>query len=156
MNKYNEVKVDQMLVHVPRGGNYSQLQLILTWDQLKVVSSNGEILLDDYRPYMKKRKALPWLSIIKTWIQKPRVVEYSRYNKYLPGRIKEFLLVDNLNIRRKRLESLASLLVSYDLKRINEEFYELIAQDKLASESNPYEVDWNKYDSLAPREGAIR
>ncbi|GFZ87002.1 transposase [Compostibacillus humi] len=156
VNKYNEVKVDQMLVHVPRGGNYSQLQLILTWDQLKVVSPNGEILLDDYRPYMKKRKALPWLSIIKTWIQKPRVVEYSRYNKYLPGRIKEFLLVDNLNIRRKRLESLASLLVSYDLKRINEEFYELIAQDKLASESNPYEVDWNKYDSLAPREGAIR
>ncbi|RBR34873.1 hypothetical protein EB06_00274 [Enterococcus cecorum] len=98
VNKYNEVKVDQTLVHVPKGGNYSQLQMILTWDQLKIVSPNGEILLDDYRPYMKKRKALPWLSIIKTWIHKPRVVEYSRYNKYLPGRIKEFLLVDNLII----------------------------------------------------------
>lgn len=101
---------------------------------------------------MKKRKALPWLSIIKTWIQKPRVVEYSRYNKYLPGRIKEFLLVDNLIIRRKRLESLASLLVSYDMKRLNEEFYELIAQEKLAGQNNPYEVDWKKYDLLAPTE----
>ena len=155
VNKYNEVKVDQTLVHVPKGGNYSQLQMILTWDQLKIVSPNGEILLDDYRPYMKKRKALPWLSIIKTWIHKPRVVEYSRYNKYLPGRIKEFLLVDNLIIRRKRLEGLASLLVSHDMKKINEEFYELIAQDKLPSDNNPYEVDWSKYDSLAPREEAV-
>ncbi len=152
VNKYNEVKVDQMLVHVPKGGNHNKLLMILTWDQLKIVSPNGEILLDDYRPYMKKRKALPWLSIIKTWIQKPRVVEYSRYNKYLPGRIKEFLLVDNLIIRRKRLESLASLLVSYDMKRLNEEFYELIAQEKLAGQNNPYEVDWKKYDLLAPTE----
>lgn len=137
VNKYNEVKIDQTLVHVPKGGNYGQLQMIVTWDQLKIISPNGEVLLDDYRPYMKKRKALPWLSIIKTWIQKPRVVEYSRYHKYLPGRIKEFLLVDNLIIRRKRLEALASLLVTYDMKRINEEFYDLIEQDKLPSDSIP-------------------
>lgn len=77
VNKYNEVKVDQTLVHVPKGGNYSPLQMILTWDQLKIVSPN------------------------------------------------------------------------------NEEFYELIAQDKLPSDNNPYEVDWSKYDSLAPREEAV-
>ncbi|MCR2848256.1 hypothetical protein, partial [Heyndrickxia coagulans] len=41
---------------------------------------------------------------------------------------------------------------SHDMKKINEEFYELIAQDKLPSDNNPYEVDWSKYDSLAPRE----
>lgn len=155
VNKYNEVKVDQSLVHVPKGANYGQLQMILTWNQLKVLSPNGEILLDDYRPYMKKRKALPWLSIVKTWIQKPRVVEYSRYKKYLPGRVKNFLLVDNLIVRRKRLNCLASLLVSHDMKCINEEFFELIAEEKLPGETNPYDVDWNKYDSLAPREGAV-
>jgi hypothetical protein len=90
VNKYNEIKVDQSLIHVPKGANYNQLQMILTWDQLKIVSPNGEILLDDYRPYMKKRKALPWLSIIKTWIQKPRVVEYSRYTKYLQEELRSF------------------------------------------------------------------
>lgn len=156
VNKYNEVKVDKALIHVPRGSNYSQLQMILTWDQIKVVSPNGEILLDDYRPYMKKRKALPWLSIIKTWIQKPRVVEYSRYTKYLPGRVKEFLLVENLIIRRKRLDGLASLLISHDMKGINENFYELIAEEKLPGGYDPYEVDWIKYDSLAPIEEATQ
>lgn len=72
VNKYNEVKVDQSLVHVPKGANYGQLQMILTWNQLKVLSPNGEILLDDYRPYMKKRKALPWLSIVKNMDSKAK------------------------------------------------------------------------------------
>ena len=103
---------------------------------------------------MKKRKALPWISIIKTWIQKPRVVEYSRYTKYLPGRIKEFLLVENLIIRRQRLDGLANLLVTHDMKVINENFYDLIAEEKLPGENDPYEIDWIKYDSLAPIEEA--
>jgi transposase len=150
VNKYNEVKIDNMLVHVPKASNYSQLYATLTWDQLKITSPDGDILLDDFRPYMKKRKALPWLSIIKTWIYKPRVIEYSRYRDYLPGRIKDFLLVDNLLIRRKRLEGLATLLVTHDMKKINEEFYELISQEKLPAENNPYEVDWSQYDLLAP------
>ncbi|WP_324295689.1 IS21 family transposase [Rossellomorea vietnamensis] len=152
VNKYNEVKMDKALVHVPRGYNYSQLHLVLSWDQFKVVSPDGEILLEDFRPYMNKRKALPWLSIIKTWVYKPRVLNYSRYRDYLPGRVREFLLTDNLLIRRKRLESLSTLLVTHDMKRINEEFYDLIERDQLSSDSNPYEVDWNQYDALTPME----
>lgn len=71
VNKYNEVKLDQTLVHVPKASNYSRLYIQSTWDSFKVVSPDGEILLEDYRPYMKKRKALPWISIIKGWIHKP-------------------------------------------------------------------------------------
>jgi transposase len=154
VNKYNEIKIDKFLIHVPRASNYSQLHLLLTWDQFKVVSPDGEILLEDFRPYMNKRKALPWLSIIKTWIYKPRVLNYSRYRDYLPGRVKEFLLTDNLLIRRNRLESVANLLVTHDMKRINEEFYDLIEKDRLNGDSNPYEVDWNQYDALTPIEEA--
>jgi hypothetical protein len=138
----------------PREYNYSQLRLILTWDQFKVISPDGEILLEDFRPYMNKRKALPLLSIIKTWVHKPRVLNYSRYRDYLPGRVKEFLLTDNLLIRRKRLESLTALLITHDMKRINEEFYDLIEKDQLNGDSNPYEVDWNQYDALSPMQEA--
>jgi len=146
------IRIDNSLIHVPRAYNYSQLHFILTWEQYKVVSPDGEILLEDFRPYMNKRKALPWQSIIKTWIHKPRVLNYSRYCDYLPGRVKEFLLTDNLLIRRKRLESLSTLLVTYDMKRINEEFYDLIEKERLNGDSNPYEVDWNQYDALTPIE----
>ncbi|HLW39458.1 MAG TPA: hypothetical protein VKX31_03640, partial [Brumimicrobium sp.] len=64
--------------------------MILTWDQLKIVSPNGEILLDDYRPYMKKRKALPWLSIIKTWIQKPRCKRQPQMNIFCSFTVNTF------------------------------------------------------------------
>lgn len=152
VNKYNELKIDQVLVHVPRASNYSLLHVHLTWDMVKVISLDGEILLDDYRPYMKKRKALPWTSILKTWIHKPRSVAYSRYKDYLPGRVRDYLLVDHLTIRRERLNALASLLVTHDMKRINEEFYELIAQEKLGKEDNPFEINWGEYDSLTSKE----
>jgi hypothetical protein len=42
--------------------------------------------------------------------------------------------------------------VSVVTRNLNEEFYELIAQEKLAGQNNPYEVDWKKYDLLAPTE----
>jgi hypothetical protein len=151
VNKYNEIKINNTLVHIPKASNYGQLNLLLTWDRLKVVSPDGEILLDDYRPYMNKRTALPWMSILKTWIYKPRVLNYSRYRDYLPGRIKEYLLVDNLVMRRDRLKAIVNLLVTHDMKRINEEFYDLISQEKLGQQQNPYEVDWNEYDSLSPK-----
>jgi transposase len=150
VRKYNEVIIDKTLIHVPKAYNYSQLHLLLTWDKFKVISPDGEILLEDFRPYMNKRRALPWLSLIKSWVHKPRVLNHTRYRDYLPGRVKEFLLTDNLLVRKKRLESLAALLVTHDMKRINEEFYDLIEKEQLNSDSNPYEVNWNQYDALTP------
>jgi transposase len=152
VNKYNELKLDQALVHVPRASNYSLLHVLLTWNTVKVISPDGEILLDDYRPYMKKRKALPWISIFKTWINKPRAVSYSRYKDYLPGRVKNYLLVDHLVIRRERLKAVASLLLTHDMKRINEQFYELVSEERLGKEENPFEINWSDYDSLTKSE----
>ncbi|WP_159102311.1 hypothetical protein [Caldalkalibacillus mannanilyticus] len=45
---------------------------------------------------------------------------------------------------------MANLLVTHDMKRINEEFYELIAEDKLFTQRDPYGINWDNYDSLAP------
>ncbi len=150
VNKYNEVKLDQTLIHVPKASNYSSIYLLLTWDRFKAISPDGEILLEDYRPYMNKRRVIPWSSIIKTWIHKPRSMPYSRYEKYLPARVRDYLLVDNLIIRRERLMELTNLLVTHDMKQINETFYDLIEQSQFGKDQNPYEVNWNQYDSLTP------
>jgi transposase len=148
VNKYNEIKLDQTMIHVPKAANYGILYIQCTWDTFKVVTPDGEILRDDFRPYMKKRKALPWLSIVKGWIQKPRALPYSRYNEYLPGRIRNYLMVDNLAIRQERLKALATLLVTNDMKGINSNFYELIEEERFGSEANPFDIDWSKYDIL--------
>ena len=38
------------------------------------------------------------------------------------------------------------MLVTNDMERINEEFYDLISEQN----GNPYGVNWSLYDSLAP------
>jgi hypothetical protein len=81
VNKFNEAKLDNVLIHIPKASNYSSIYFILSWDKFKAVSPDGEILLEDFRPYMNKKRAIPWLSVFKDWIRKPRVVPYSRYQK---------------------------------------------------------------------------
>ncbi len=146
VNKFNEAKLDNILVHIPRAANYPFIYFMLSWDKFKAVSPNGEILLEDFRPYMNRKRAIPWVSIFKDWIRKPRVVPYSRYQKYLPGRVNDYLLVDDLQVRKERLSELVNLLLTHDMKRINEEFYDLIS----GKNENPFGLDWSQYDSLAP------
>ncbi|MGN7943283.1 MULTISPECIES: IS21 family transposase [Bacillaceae] len=149
VNKYNEAKLDNTLIHIPKASNYPFIYLVVTWDKYKAVSPDGEILFEDFRPYMNKKRAIPWIAIFKDWIRKPRAVSYSRYQKYLPGRINEYLMVEDLVVRKERLIEIVNLLVTHDIKRINEEFYDLIS----GNNENPFGLDWNEYDALAPTGG---
>jgi len=148
VNKYNEAKLDNTLIHIPKAANYPFIYFVLSWDKFKAVSPEGDILLEDFRPYMNKKRAIPWVSVFKDWIRKPRVVSYSRYQKYLPGRVNDYLMVEDLVVRKERLIELVNLLVTHDMKRINEEFYDLIS----GKNENPFGLDWSQYDSLAPIE----
>ncbi|MCM3723980.1 hypothetical protein [Solibacillus isronensis] len=58
-NKYNEFKLNGHLIHVPRARNYVQLSCVTYWDSYKVITNDGEILLSDARPYMRKRRFIP-------------------------------------------------------------------------------------------------
>lgn len=150
-NKYGEVVIDKTKVYVPKGYNYSQMSLIKYWDRFKVLSPYGEILLKDWRPYMEKSRKIPWDSILKSWLHKPRVVDYSRHAKYLPGRIAEYIKVNNYDIRKERMQWLISLLVTHEMTEISEQFYELVSYQSpmlQEPENHPYDIDWSKYDQL--------
>ncbi|WP_050613345.1 IS21 family transposase, partial [Bacillus testis] len=142
VNKYNEFKLDQHLIHIPKAKNYYPLYCILYWDQYRIVTGNGEILLTDFRPYMKKRRLIPWSDILKDWMHKPRVIGHSRYKEYLPARIREYLLVPSLAIRKQRINEIISLLLQHDMKEIEEHFYEYIGQ-RDNEINHPYEVEWS-------------
>lgn len=150
-NKYGEIVMDNVKVHIPKGYNYGQLHIVKYWDQFKVLSPYGEILHSDYRPYMHKNRKIPWLSILKSWLHKPRVVAYSRYSPYLPGRIFEYINIENLMIRKERLKWLISLLINHEMAEINEHFYDFMDEQALKVsdlDPHPYDVDWSKYDLL--------
>ncbi len=109
-------------------------------------------MLEDYRPYMHKSQAIPWQSILKNWLGRPRSVYYSQFTEYLPGRLREYLTIpDLINMRKKRLEWLIGQLANHDMNEINEKFYELLGEQinvEETFESHPYDVNWQKYDQL--------
>ena len=41
---------------------------------------------------MHTNRPIPWEEIFEDWEKKPRVVRYSRYFKYLPMRVQDYLL----------------------------------------------------------------
>lgn len=156
-NSYNEIKVDQARIHVPRAKNHVQLYLVLTWSEFQVVSPDGDILCQGYRPYMNKRNPLPWKSVLRDWLDKPRMIEYSRYERYLPTRIKDYLVIPSHGLRVDRIEQLIKLLSTYSMQEINERFYELTmetAGDGCRQEdpNHPYGVNWSDYDQLTQPE----
>lgn len=149
-NKYNEFKLDKHFIHIPRARNYVQLYCITYWDSFKVITNDGEVLLSDARPYMKKRRFIPWKDILKDWLKKPRVVDHSRYTNYLPARIKEYLTVPSFVLRKQRINELITLLVTHDMNEIDQHFYEYIGK-ATEEQEHPYGVDWKEYDALSPK-----
>ena len=150
-NSYNEIQVDKERIHIPRARNHVQLFLVLTWSEFQVVSPEGVILYQGYRPYMNKRNPLPWKSVLKDWLDKQRIVEYSRYERYLPTRIKDYLTIPSYGMRIERIEQLIRLLAMYTMQEINERFYELTMKaetslDHNEDHSHPYGVNWSDYD----------
>lgn len=153
VNAYNEIKLDDTVLHIPKGKNHIQLFLVSTWDNYQVVTPDGEIIAQGLRPYMNKRRLLPWKEIFKSWILKPRVVEYSRYRQYLPGRLKDYLDIPSNHVRKQRLEQVSALLTRFQIEEINEDFYKHIETEQSLEKGHPFDVNWNEYDQLGRQGG---
>ncbi|MFD2706766.1 IS21 family transposase [Salibacterium lacus] len=152
-NKYGEITLDNELIHVPNTHHHSYIHLITYWDRFTVLSPHGEVLGEGYRPYMNHKREIPWQPILKNWYQKPRSIPYSRYFNYLPGRIASYLSIESKEWRKERVKSILAFLSTHTMEEINEMFYELIPHDNAEETSgphHPYDVNWDKYDSLQP------
>ena len=155
-NKYSEVKIDKVAVHIPKSYHHHQVRLVTYWNRYKIVSMQGELLSEGFRPYMNKAREIPWHTILKSWQRKPRSIPYSRYFPYLPGRLAHYLNIDSMDLRKERVAWLTHAIIKYDMKEIDERFYEILPIDTsdghnlTTSLEHPYDVNWNMYDSLQP------
>lgn len=144
-NKYNEIKLDNERIHIPQSRNYSIIYGLLRFDSYQLVNTNGEIIAAGPRPYMLKKRAIDWQSVVLDWRRKPRAMLYSRYWKYLPERIKLYLCHPDCPEQNRRLNQIISLLVTHDMQGINENFYELVDSP---DNQDVYDIDWHHYDAF--------
>ena len=64
-NKLNEIKLDNTLIHIHNSWRLGNLYTYLTWDKYNTVTQNGEIIQEDFRPYLYRKRAIDWLTILK-------------------------------------------------------------------------------------------
>lgn len=144
-NKLNEIKLDNTLIHVHNSWRHSEVYAYLTWDKYRIITQNGEIIHEDFRPYVTRKRAIDWPTILRDWKQRLYKIPYSRYWKYLPGRIQFYLGIDDLRLLYQRLDRLMNLLVKHTMVELNERFYELVSDEYEESVSD---VNWQGYDAL--------
>ena len=85
------------------------------------------------------------VTILKDWKQRLSKIPYSRYWKYLPGRIQAYLRIDSLRLLYKRIDRLLDLLVNHTMIELSERFYELVTEE---DEESISDVNWQGYDAL--------
>lgn len=144
-NKLNEIKLDNTFIHIHNSWRHGNLYAYLTWDKYRIVTQNGELIQEDFRSYLYKKRTIDWHTILKDWKQRLSKITYSRYWKYLPGRIQAYLRIDNFRLLYQRIDRLLELLVNHTMVEVNEQFYELVTEE---NEESISDVNWQGYDAL--------
>lgn len=152
VNKYNEIKLDNERIHVPRVRNYSIIYGLLRFDSYQLISTDGEIISEGLRPYMMKKRAIDWQATLPDWRRKSRAMHYSRYWKYLPERIKLFLSHPDWKEQEKRLNQISGLLVTHDMLGIDTHFYDMFSA---STTTDAYDIDWHQYDAFLSLTGEV-
>jgi len=134
VNKYGEISVDNERF-VLRKAHMKQVVVVKKeWNQFTCFTNDGEVIYQEYRPYMNTTRPIPWNEILGDWEIKPRAMRYSRFFPYLPERVQAYLLFKKEDIK-KRITGLRQLLQNYSLQQI----HELLQQEELL-ERSPHEL----------------
>ncbi|WP_413527598.1 hypothetical protein [Marinilactibacillus psychrotolerans] len=101
---YGETRLDDQSIHIPRIGRNRKVILQLFWDRFRCVDRMGELIYEGPRPYIDESQEIDWIEVFKSYRQKPRLIIYSKYQKFIPQKIKSYLLETSLTERKTRTD----------------------------------------------------
>lgn len=118
INKYGEVRFDQVNLPVLTAPPGAQVLLKVYWDHIDVLNEAYQPIAQFPRPYTDKTTEIPWKEIIKGLQRKPRSITHSQFVKMMPSGVRRFLLQDNADCRKRHIEWLAQWIGEYDMADI--------------------------------------
>jgi transposase len=119
VNKYGEVKVDDTNIRVFGVNIGTNLPIKISWDKIEVLSTKYEHITSIPRPYTDKKHEIPWVEVFKVYNKKPRSVTHSQFAKMLPKELREYISIENLDIRKERILACISWLNVYNIKDVS-------------------------------------
>lgn len=120
VNKYGEVKVDKLPIKVfgAKPGNYLPVKIM--WDKIEVLDNEYKLLISVPRPYTNKTHEIPWQEVFKGYLRKPRSVTHSQFTKMLPKALREYLCIEDIVVRKERIEACINWANIYKITEISE------------------------------------
>lgn len=120
VNNYGEVKVDKVPIKVFNAKPGTYLPVKITWDKIEVLDNEYNLLTSISRPYTRNVHEIPWIEVFKGYIKKPRSITHSQFAKMLPGALKDYVCIEEMDIRRERIAACINWLSVYKINEIDE------------------------------------
>ena len=133
INAYGEIRYDNLNIPVFHTIPGSEVILKVYWDRIDVFDKSYKLLTTVPRPYTGKTADIPWKEVFKGLMRKPRSVRHSQFVSMLPDRIKEFIRIEDIDIRKERLQAMSSWCGVYEIGRILEAFEKLNDNTSIAT-----------------------
>ncbi|WP_234702050.1 IS21 family transposase [Desulfotomaculum nigrificans] len=118
VNNYGEVRFDGVSFPLFEVHPEEKVILKIYWDHIEVLNQNYKLIGSFPRPYTHKTADVPWDKVIHNLKRKPRSAPYSQFVRMMPSIVQEFILLDDLEIRRNRLYWLSNWLKQYSLDEV--------------------------------------
>ncbi len=132
LNKYSELQFDDVRFPLPQCKALLPVLIKVKWDELDVLSADGEyrLLATLPRPYTEKTMPLDWRAIFEGYQRRPRSVMYSSFAAMMPKAVKTFVCVDDAAARKTRIALCYRLLKSYTLEQIGVGLTQVMPMDE--------------------------
>lgn len=120
LNKYRELRFETTTYPLPQCRALETVLLKVKWDEIEVLSGDGEyrLLAKLPRPYTEKAIPIEWAAVFDGYRRKPRVVMYSDLAKYMPASVRTFVQVENVELRKSRIALIRRLLDTHKMFEI--------------------------------------
>jgi transposase len=120
VNNYGEVKVDKTSITVFGAKPGTYLPVKISWDRIDVLDNEYKLLTSIPRPYTDKVHEVPWNEVFRGYLKKPRSVTHSQFAKMLPKELREYLSVEDIEIRKERIGACFNWVTVYKISEIND------------------------------------
>ncbi|WP_051663472.1 DDE-type integrase/transposase/recombinase [Alicyclobacillus macrosporangiidus] len=133
LNKYRELRFEKATYPLPQCRALETVLLKVKWDEIEVLSNDGEYRLLGKlpRPYVDKSITIEWTAVFDGYRRKPRSVMYSDLARYMPSSVRAFVQVEDVEQRKSRIALVRRLLESHEMAEIG------AALDTLAGHFSP-------------------
>ncbi|MED1646469.1 IS21 family transposase, partial [Brevibacillus agri] len=133
LNKYRELRFETTTYPLPQCRALDPVLLKVKWDEIEVLSGDGEYrhLGTLPRPYTEKAIPIEWTDVFEGYLRKPRTVMYSDLARFMPASVRRFVQVEDIDLRKSRVALIRRLLDTHQMSDMG------AALDTLAGHFDP-------------------